>query len=100
MPSQLLGDSEGLVAAKSCLAKQCPIIPRLELVSFHMATNLIVNVKESLEGFPVGEMFCWLHISVALHWIKGSGSYKQFVSNRVYRIQHATSRSKVASCQY
>lgn len=85
--SQPSGDSVGLVAAKSRLAKQGLTIPRLELVSGHMATNLIVNVKESLEGFPVGEMFCWLDSSVALHWIKGSGSYKQFVSNRVHKIQ-------------
>ena len=85
--SQPSGDSVGLVAAKSRLAKQGLTIPRLELVSGHMATNLIVNVKESLEGFPLGEMFCWLDSSVALHWIKGSGSYKQFVGNRVHKIQ-------------
>ena len=85
--SQPSGDSVGLIAAKARLAKQGLTIPRLELVSGHMATNLIVNVKEALEGFPVGEMFCWLDSSVALHWIKGAGSYKQFVSNRVQKIQ-------------
>ena len=85
--SQPSGDSVVLVAAKSRLAKQGVTIPRLELVSGHMATNLIVNVKESLEGSPVGEMFCWLDSSVALHWIKGSGSYKQLVSNCVHKIQ-------------
>lgn len=61
------GDSVGLIATKARLAKQGLIIPRLELVSGHMAINLIVNVKEALEGFPVGEMFCWLDSSVALH---------------------------------
>lgn len=85
--SQPSGDSVGLIAAKARLAKQGLTIPRLELVSGHMATNLIVNVKEALEGFPVGNMVCWLDSSVALHWIKGAGSYKQFVSNRVQKIQ-------------
>lgn len=85
--SQPSGDSVGLIAAKARLAKQGHTIPRLELISGHMATNLIVNVKEAQEGFPVGEMFCWLDSSVALHWIKGAGSYKQFVSNRVQKIQ-------------
>ena len=85
--SQPSGDSVGLIAAKARLAKQGLTIPRLELVSGHMATNLIVHVKEALEGFPVGEMFCWLDSSVALHWIKGARSYKQFVSNRVQKIQ-------------
>ncbi|PFX28961.1 hypothetical protein AWC38_SpisGene6275 [Stylophora pistillata] len=85
--SQPSGDSVGLMAAKARLAKQDLAIPRLELVSGHMATNLIVNVKVALEGFPVGNMFCWLDSSVALHWIKGAGSYKQFVSNRGQKIQ-------------
>ena len=60
--SQPSGDSVGLIAAKARLAKQVLTIPRLELVSGHMATNLIVNVKEA-------------------------GSYKQFVTNRVQKIQ-------------
>ncbi|PFX28395.1 Pro-Pol polyprotein [Stylophora pistillata] len=85
--SQPSGDSVGLIAAKARLAKQGLTIPHLELVSGHMATNLIVNVKEALDGFPVGNMFCWLDSSVALHWIKGAASYKQFVSNRVQNIQ-------------
>ena len=41
--------SQGLVAAKSRLAKQKLSIPRLELVSAHMALNLIINVQEALE---------------------------------------------------
>ena len=85
--SQPSGNSVGLVAAKARLAKQGLTIPRLELVSGHMAMNLILNVKEALEGFPVGEMVCWLDSSVALHWIKGGGNYKQFVANRVHKIQ-------------
>ena len=31
--------------------------------------------------------YCWLDSSVALHWIKGGGDYKQFCSNRVRKIQ-------------
>ena len=45
--------SQGLIAAKSRLAKQGLTIPRLELVAGHMAVNLAVNVRETLEGFPV-----------------------------------------------
>ena len=32
-------------------------------------------------------MVCWLDSSVALHWIKGGENYKQFVANRVHKIQ-------------
>ena len=77
----------GLVAAKSRLAKKGLTIPRLELVSGHMATNLVNNVKESLEGFPVKRVVGWLDSTVALHWIRGNGEFKQFVENRVRRIQ-------------
>ena len=85
--SQPSGVAVGLVTAKSRLAKQGLSIPRLELVSGHMATNLIVNVRNALEGFPVGELHCWLDSTVALHWIRGTRVYKQFVSNRVLKIK-------------
>ena len=55
------GVSQGLVTAKARLAKQMLTIPRLELVSAHMATNLIINVEKALEGFPVnGAMDGWI----------------------------------------
>ncbi len=47
----------GLVAAKSRLAKQGLTIPRLELVSAHMAAYLVSNVQEALDGF---QRFSWL----------------------------------------
>ena len=79
--------SSGLVAAKSRLAKKGLTIPRHELVSGHMATNLVNNVKEPLEGFPVNRVVGWLDSTVALHWIRGNGEFKQFVENRVRKIQ-------------
>ena len=63
--SQPSGDSVGLIAAKAKLAKQGLTIPSLKLVLGHTATNLTVNVKEALEGFPVGDMFCRFDSSVA-----------------------------------
>lgn len=84
---QRSGSSKGLVAAKARLAKKGLTIPRLELVSGHMASNLAHNVREALAGFPVSGVYCWLDSTVALHWIRRSGDYKQFVSNRVRKIQ-------------
>lgn len=52
-----------------------------------MAANLVNNVKDALKGFPVESVHCWLDSTVALHWIKGGGDYKQFVSNRVRKIK-------------
>ena len=42
--SQPSGNGVGLVAAKATLAKQGLTIPRLDLVSDHMAMNIILNV--------------------------------------------------------
>ena len=84
---QLSGITQGLVTSKSRLAKKGLTTPRLELVAGHMATNLVDNVKEALQGFPIRSVYGWLDSSVALHWIKGGGNYKQFVGNRVSKIE-------------
>ena len=47
--TQALGVTQGLIAAKSCLAKKS-LIPRLELMSGHMAVNFSTNVWAAPEG--------------------------------------------------
>ena len=81
------GNTQRLVVAKSRLAKQGLTIPRLELIAAHMATNLLINVRNALDNLPSPKVFGWLDSTVALHWIKGNGQYKQFVVNRVAKIQ-------------
>ena len=85
--SQASGVTQGLIAAKSRLAKQGLTIPRLEAVAGHMASNMVENVRGALQGFPVTGTYCWLDSTVALHWISGGGEYRQFVANRVRKIQ-------------
>ena len=85
--TQPSGVTQGIVAARARLAKQGLTIPRLELVAGHMAANLATNVREALEGYPVDQVYCWSDSTVALHWIRGKGDYKQFVHNRVHKIQ-------------
>ena len=81
------GVTQTLVAAKSRLAKRGLTIPRLELISAHMATNLIVNVKNALKDLPEPTIYAWLDSTVALHWILGNGQYRQFVENRLQKIR-------------
>ena len=85
--TQKSGTTQRLVAAKARLAKKGLTIPRLELVAAHMVANLLTNVKDALSGFPVMSLHGWTDSLVVLHWIKGGGRYKQFVENRVKRIQ-------------
>ncbi|XP_028415014.1 uncharacterized protein LOC114538093 [Dendronephthya gigantea] len=81
------GVSQGIVALKSRLAKKGLTIPRLKLIAGHMSANLLHNAREALMGFPIRNTFSWLDSRVALHWIRGNGEYKQFVSHRVHKIQ-------------
>ena len=67
--------NQGLVTAKARLAKQGLTIPCRELVSVHMAVNLLTNVQDALQGFPVTLLHCWLDSSIALHWILRGGDY-------------------------
>ena len=81
------GVTTSLVAAKSCLAKKSLMVPRLELVSTHMSTNLVINVKNALVKLQKLNVHAWLDSTVALHWHLGNGEYKQFVANRVSKIK-------------
>jgi hypothetical protein len=56
--------------------------------NFAMTTNLI-NVQNALQSLPEPTIYGWLDSTVALHWIRGEGQYRQFVANRVPKInQH------------
>ena len=74
------------VAAKACLAKQDLTIPRLELVSAQMATNLVSNVKKTIDDIPVISVFGCLDTVALQCMLRGAGEYKQFVANRVKKI--------------
>ncbi|XP_067039928.1 uncharacterized protein [Acropora muricata] len=81
------GITQTLVTGKARLAKKDLTTPRLELVSAHMAANLVINVKNALKGFPEPTIYGWLDSTVALYWILGNGQYRQFVANRVCKIR-------------
>ena len=84
---QISSTSKGLVASKSRLVEKSLTIPRFQLVSVHIASNMVVNVRQTLEGFPVKRLFGWPNSSVAPHWILGNREFKQFMGNRVRKIQ-------------
>ncbi len=81
------GITTSLVAAKSRLTKKSLTVPRLELVSAHMSTNLVINVKNAFVELQKPDIYAWLDSTVALHWLLGNGQYKQFVANRVGKIK-------------
>ena len=87
------GTNHGLLLVKCRLSKKGLTILRLELVSAHIASNLVANVKDTLQGQSLRSVYGWLDSTVALHWIKGGGGIcKQFVGNRVSKIKEITWR--------
>ena len=84
---QKSGVTQSLVSAKARLAKKDLTVPRSELVSAHMATNLVMNVKNALTELPEPAVYGWLDSTLALHWILGIGQYHQFVANRIQKIK-------------
>ena len=54
------GMHQGLLAAKVQLAKKGFTKPRLELISAHMATNLVDNARSTLEGKVVRYVCIWM----------------------------------------
>ena len=84
---QLNKDSQSLIISKSRLAKKNISIPQLELVATHISSNLPGNLKYILSKFNIGEVYAWSDSTVALHWLKDNGNYKEFVCDRVAKIK-------------
>ena len=78
--------SQGFLISKTRLAKRDLTIPRLELVSCHMLSNLLHNTFKVLSHIQIAGVFAWSDSTVCLQWIQGQGRYKQFVANRVEKI--------------
>ena len=85
---QSSGISQGLVTAKSRLAKQGLTIPPVELVAGYMTVHLAIKFREALKGFLLAtNIQCWLDGTVALQWMSDHGEYRQFVvANRIKKI--------------
>jgi len=83
---QSSGTTQPLVAATGRLAKHGLTVPRLELVSAHMVTNLVVNLLNTLNDLPSQRVYAWLDSTAALHWIGSRGEYKLIMSNGVEKI--------------
>lgn len=81
--------NQGLFMAKARLSKQGLTIFQRELVLGHISVNLLSNVQDEIQGFPVTSLHCWLDSSIALHRIVVGGDYKQFVANQVRKDQRA-----------
>ena len=73
---------QSLLVAKSRIAPKHLSIPRLELIAAHTLSKLMNHVKEVMEGQLVEEYHCWVDSITVLYWIKGHGTWSQFVRNR------------------
>ena len=72
---------QNLLVAKSRIAPRDLSIPRLELIAAHMLSRLMNHVKEVLKDQPIDDYHCWVDSTTVLYWIKGQGTWSQFVRN-------------------
>ena len=68
--------NQGLVVSKSHISKKNLTIPRLELLSAHMASNLTEYVKAALKRCNIRLVIWWIDSTVVLHWLNRQGLYK------------------------
>ena len=63
-PSFVKGEEfpQTLVTGKVRLAKKDLTTPRLELVTAHMAANLVINMKNGLKDWPEPTIYGWPYI--------------------------------------
>lgn len=78
---------QNLLVAKSRIAPRDQSIPRLELIAAHTLSRLMNHVKGALQDHPIEDYHCWVDSTTVLYWIKGHGSWSQFVRNRTKTIQ-------------
>ena len=81
------GTSVSFVARVAPVSKQT--IPRLELLSALLLSNLITTVTAALrEDVQIDSVTCYTDSRVSLYWIKGLiKKWKPFVQNRVNAIR-------------
>ena len=77
---------QGFISSNSRLSKKNTFTPRLELIAVLIVANLAGNIINSLQRFKVTAVHGWSDSMVVLHWLKGNGTYKQFVQNRIDHI--------------
>ena len=85
-----------LVCGKNKLAHmKTMIIPRLELLSAHLAVNMETKVKMELNDVFLGESTFWSDSKIVLAYIKNTTSrYHVFVANRISNIHLLSSTSQ------
>ncbi len=85
------GTVKGLLASKSRISKRSLSIARLEVVSGHMAANMVKNVCIALRHLPILSVTIWMDSMLALYWITNpERPWKVFVANRVRKIAETT----------
>ena len=75
---------QGFISSKARLLKkktQAHIYTQLEVIAPVVVANLTENIRNPLQRFKVTAVHGWSDSMVVLHWLKGNGTYKQFVQH-------------------
>ena len=88
-----------LLTSKTRVAPLKPLtIPRLELMSAEVLTNLVSRVRKAKIKIEIKEIRYWSDSKTALCWIENRGMWKQFVCHRVNEILKQTDKREWGHC--
>ena len=87
--------SQHLLTAKARVAPE-KSIPRPELVAAQTLSKLTNCMKKALTDYQIEEIHGWVDSTTVLHWLKGKGTWSQFVRNQV----EAISSSEIEEWHY
>ena len=76
----------GLFVSKSRISKKNLNIPRLELVSASMASNLIENAKAALKRSNIRSVTGWTDSTLVLHCLNRQGLYIKYIVHKVPKV--------------
>ena len=75
------------MVCKSRISKKDITIPRLELESAHMSSNLLSSILSTLKTENITSVITWTDSTLVLCFLNQSESYKSFAANRVHKIK-------------
>ena len=87
------------MVCKSRISKKDITIPRLELVSAHMSSNLLSSILSTLKTENIRSAITWTDSTLVLCFLYQSESYKSFAANRVRKIKQTDDIKNVPTKQ-
>ena len=86
MAERIRGAPSAISSPERC-EQRCDENSTSWLFGCQQASKPMNHVRDVFQGRPVEEYHCWVYSTTVLYWIKGQGTWTQFVRNRTQAVQ-------------